>query len=171
KRRGMAIRLALNGASFAGIVGVPLLVAAIGYFGFAKAMVVAACVMLVLVVPTVLALVGRPPPHMSGAASAAANAPSGMQIRSFALRAISFLAVTDAVALVLIAQVGFIVHLITFLDPVIGRASAAFALALLAVMAVVGRVLFSTVIDRLNQRLASALSFVSQAIALVIVIN
>jgi predicted MFS family arabinose efflux permease len=38
-------------------------------------------------------------------------------------------------------------------------------------MAVVGRVLFSTVIDRLNQRLASAISFVSQAVALVIIIN
>jgi predicted MFS family arabinose efflux permease len=38
-------------------------------------------------------------------------------------------------------------------------------------MAVVGRVLFSTVIDRLNQRLASAISFVSQAVALAILIN
>jgi predicted MFS family arabinose efflux permease len=38
-------------------------------------------------------------------------------------------------------------------------------------MAVVGRVLFSFVIDRMNQRLASALSFVSQAAALFIVIN
>jgi predicted MFS family arabinose efflux permease len=38
-------------------------------------------------------------------------------------------------------------------------------------MAVIGRVLFSTVIDRLNQRLASAISFVSQALALMIVIN
>ena len=37
-------------------------------------------------------------------------------------------------------------------------------------MAVVGRVLFSTVIDRLNQRLASAISFASQAVALAIVI-
>jgi cyanate permease len=72
---------------------------------------------------------------------------------------------------VLFAQVGFIVHLIAFLDPVIGRASAAFALALLAAMAVVGRVLFSTVIDQLNQRLASALSFLSQAVALVVLIN
>jgi predicted MFS family arabinose efflux permease len=36
---------------------------------------------------------------------------------------------------------------------------------------VVGRVLFSTVIDRLNQRLASAISFVSQAVALAIIIN
>ena len=33
-------------------------------------------------------------------------------------------------------------------------------------MAVVGRVLFSFVIDRMNQRLASSLSFVSQAVAL-----
>jgi predicted MFS family arabinose efflux permease len=38
-------------------------------------------------------------------------------------------------------------------------------------MAVVGRVLFSLVIDRLNQRLASALSFLSQAAALLVVVN
>jgi cyanate permease len=44
-------------------------------------------------------------------------------------------------------------------------------MALLTVMAVVGRVLFSTVIDRLNQRLASALSFLSQAAALLVLIN
>jgi predicted MFS family arabinose efflux permease len=61
--------------------------------------------------------------------------------------------------------------LIAFLDPVIGRANATTALALLTAMAVVGRVLFSTVIDRLNQRLASALSFMSQALALLVLIN
>ena len=44
-------------------------------------------------------------------------------------------------------------------------------MALLTAMAVVGRVLFSFVIDRMNQRLASSLSFVSQAVALLIVIN
>jgi predicted MFS family arabinose efflux permease len=87
------------------------------------------------------------------------------------LRDIAFLSVTTAFALVLFAQVGFIVHLITFLDPVIGRASATTAIALLTAMAVVGRVLFSTVIDRLNQRLASALSFLSQAAALLVLIN
>ena len=76
-----------------------------------------------------------------------------------------------AFALVLFAQVGFIVHLISFLDPVIGRRSAATAVALLTAMAVVGRVLFSTVIDRLNQRLASAISFASQALALVVIIH
>ena len=71
----------------------------------------------------------------------------------------------------LFAQVGFIVHLISFLDSVVGRERAAFAVALMTAMAVVGRVLFSFVIDRLNQRLASAISFVSQAVALVVIIN
>ena len=42
KKRGMAISLALNGASFGGIVGVPLLVAAIGHFGFSGAMIASA---------------------------------------------------------------------------------------------------------------------------------
>src|SRR5215470_9914068 len=50
-KRGMAISLALNGASFGGIAGVPLLVIAIGHFGFPTAMIVAAVVMVVLVIP------------------------------------------------------------------------------------------------------------------------
>ena len=59
KKRGMAISLALNGASFGGIIGVPLLVAAIGHFGFSGAMMVAAVVMVVVMVPVVLIFVGQ----------------------------------------------------------------------------------------------------------------
>jgi MFS family permease len=170
-KRGMAISLALNGASFGGIAGVPLLVIAIAHFGFSRAMMVAAGVMVVLVIPVVLIFVGRPPRLSASAAIAAADAPSSAEIRKRALRDIGFLSVTTAFALVLFAQVGFIVHLMSFLDPVIGRASATTAISLLTAMAVAGRVLFSTVIDRLNQRLASALSFLSQAAALLVVIN
>jgi predicted MFS family arabinose efflux permease len=172
KKRGMAISLALNGASFGGIIGVPLLVAAIGYFGFSGAMIAAAVVMVALMVPVILMLVGRPPMHLAMAvAASAADAPSPTQIRARAFRDIGFLSVSIAFALVLFAQVGFIVHLITFLDSVIGRERAAVAVALLTAMAVVGRVLFSFVIDRMNQRLASALSFASQAAALAVIIN
>jgi MFS family permease len=171
KKRGMAISLALNGASFGGIAGVPLLVAAIGYFGFAGGMMAAAIALVVLMVPIVLIFVGTPPvlEHMSVAV--AADAPSPTQIRARACRDIAFLSVSAAFALVLFAQVGFIVHLISFLDSVTGRERAAVAVAVLTAMAVVGRVLFSFVIDRMNQRLASAISFISQAIALAIIIN
>jgi MFS family permease len=172
KKRGMAISLALNGASFGGIIGVPLLVAGIGYFGFGGAMTAAAASMLVLIVPVILICVGRPPPLQSSApGSSVAEPPSAARIRALALRNVGFLTVAIAFALVLFAQVGFIVHLISFLDPVIGRAHAATAVAVLTIMAVAGRVLFSTVIDRLNQRLASAISFASQALALAIIIN
>ncbi|MEA2897678.1 MAG: hypothetical protein QOJ84_3293 [Bradyrhizobium sp.] len=171
QKRGMAISLALNGASFGGIIGVPLMVAAIGSFEFSGAMIVAAVAMVVLLVPVILILVGRPPDRVSIAVASTADAPSASRIRARAFRDTAFLSVSIAFALVLFAQVGFIVHLISFLDPVIGRERAAIAVALMTAMAVVGRVLFSTVIDRLNQRLASAISFVSQAVALTVIIN
>ncbi|UPJ62829.1 MFS transporter [Bradyrhizobium sp. 191] len=170
-KRGMAISLALNGASFGGIVGVPLLVTLIGHVGFASAMYAAAGAMLVLLLPVILLLVGHPPDRHGWHATAKAKPQSSTQIRAWALRDVGFLTVTVAFALVLFAQVGFIVHLISFLDPVIGRERAAVAVAVLTAMAVVGRVLFSLVIDRLDQRLASALSFLSQAAALLVVIN
>jgi len=168
-RRGMAISLALNGASFGGIAGVPLLVLAVGHLGFSGAMTAGALAMLVVLVPVVALLVGRPPHHLAPVRAAAA--PSAIAIRKAALRDVGFLAIAIAFALVLFAQVGFIVHLISFLDPVIGRESAAVAVAFLTAMAMVGRIVFSTVIDRLNQRRASALSFLSQACALVVIIN
>ena len=171
QKRGMAISLALNGASFGGIVGVPLLVVMIGHIGFGNAMFATSGAMLVLLVPVILLVVGRPPDLHGWHGAAKAKPQSSAQIRSQALRDLGFLTVTIAFALVLFAQVGFIVHLISFLDPIIGRERAAVAVAVLTAMAVVGRVLFSMVIDRLNQRLASALSFLSQAAALCVVIN
>jgi MFS family permease len=170
-KRGMAISLALNGASFGGIVGVPLMVVAVAHFGFAAAMILAAMVMVAVMIPVILMFVGRPPGHSLVAVSATAEMPSAAQIRAHALRDVAFLSVSIAFALVLFAQVGFIVHLIAFLDPIIGRAHAATAVALLTAMAMAGRLLFSTVIDRLNQRLASAISFLSQAFALAVIIQ
>ena len=122
-KRGMAISLALNGASFGGIAGVPLLVVAIGYFGFSGAMIAAAIAMVVVMVPVIVLFVGRPPVHASAGDVEAADAPSSTQIRARAFRDIGFLSVSAAFALVLFAQVGFIVHLISFLDSVTGRAA------------------------------------------------
>jgi MFS family permease len=172
KKRGMAISLALNGASFGGIVGVPLIVAAIAAFGFFGAMIFAAVALVVLVAPIILIFVKRPPTALNAIIAApGGEVPSARRIRAQAFRDVAFLTVSISFALVLFAQVGFIVHLIAFLDPVLGRQDAATALALLTAMAMAGRVLFSTVIDRLNQRLASAISFVSQAAALSVIIN
>jgi MFS family permease len=60
KRRGMAISLALNGASCGGVFGV-LLVGAIGKFGFSATLIGAALVIVVIAVPAILIWVGQPP--------------------------------------------------------------------------------------------------------------
>src|ERR1700736_842612 len=86
KRRGMAISLALNGASFGGIIGVPLLVVAIGNFGFAGAMMAGAIAMLVVIIPVILIFVGPPPNHGGIAAGQAAEAPSASKLRAQAFR-------------------------------------------------------------------------------------
>src|ERR1700719_560081 len=85
-KRGMAISLALNGASFGGIIGVPLLVVAIGRFGFSGAMLSAAIVMLVSTVPVILIFVGRPPARRVEMELAGLQAPSAPRIRAVALR-------------------------------------------------------------------------------------
>ena len=171
RKRGMAISLALNGASFGGVAGVPLLVAAIGGFGFDGATSIAAIVMVVVLVPVIVIVVGTPPLRPLPATGLGVETLSSRQIRARALRDPAYLTLTIAYALVLFAQVGFVVHVISFLDPIIGRERAAVAVSLLTAMAVVGRVLVSTFIDRLNQRLASAALFLSQSVALVIIIN
>src|SRR3954467_4551289 len=91
KRRGMAISLALNGASFGGIAGVPLIVAAMAQFGFAGAMLVAALAMIALLVPIILLVVGPPPQRASIALASKADAPSAVLIRARAFRDPAFL--------------------------------------------------------------------------------
>jgi cyanate permease len=98
-------------------------------------------------------------------------AQSAGAIRAHAFRATSFWTITVPFALALTAQVGFIVHQIAFLAPLIGRAHASIAVSMMSVMAVVGRLIFGAVVDRLDQRKASAASFASQALALIVMIN
>jgi predicted MFS family arabinose efflux permease len=175
KKRGLAISLALNGASVGGVVGVPLLVLAIGALGFQTAMLVAAALMLAVLLPVTFYGLGHPPRRAGGAANTGpgtrADAPSPAQVRGRALRSLSFWTITAPFALVLLSQVGFIVHQISFMEPVIGRERASLAVALMTAMAVTGRVIFGFLIDRVNQRRAAAMLFASQAMALLAMIN
>lgn len=171
KRRGMAISLALNGASCGGVIGVPLLVAAIGRYGFSSTMLIAALVIVVTAIPVIVVWVGHPPKHAVIASASASTALSAAQIRSAAFSSLTFWTIVVPFALVLVSQVAFIVHQISFFDPIMGRERASIAVSLMTAMAVVGRVGLGTVIDRLDQRKASAASFASQAMALLVMIN
>lgn len=175
KRRGMAISYALNGASVGGVIGVPLMVWAIGRFGFPTMLIASAVIIVAIAVPAILMWVGPPPekslPPIDARDPKPAVALTAAKIRGDAFRSLAFWTIVIPFALVLLAQVSFIVHQISFLDPIIGREKAGVAVALMSAMAVVGRVIFGAVIDRLDQRLASSISFVSQALALLVAIN
>ncbi|MEW6639192.1 MAG: MFS transporter [Pseudomonadota bacterium] len=169
ERRGLAISLALNGASLGGIIGVPVLVAAIGALGFTPAVVTMALVMVLVLLPVILLGVGTPPQHAPDAPAHIA-VPSS-RIRATALRSLSFWSIALPFALVLLAQIGFIVHQFSFMEPMIGRDQASLAMAMMTAMAVVGRVVFGFLMGRLNQRAASAVLFASQALALLTMVN
>lgn len=162
RQRGAAISLALNGASAAGFTVGPLLVGLSQNLGIGAAVPLAAAAMLIILLP----LLGLALQHRGVAASrdpAAVSAP-GPGVAA-ALRRWHFWSVALPFALALAAQVGLIVHLVSFLQPSLGPAGAATALALVSGAAMAGRLLLSTVIDRLHQRRVAAVSIASQALA------
>jgi MFS family permease len=161
RRRGLAISLALNGASFGGIVVAPALVGLIALTDFTTAMLIAAAVMVAILVPAIFLWV----PAQAAPARQAAQAEPAWTRRD-ALRSVPFWTVTGPFALVLIAQVAFIVHQIAFMEPIVGRAQAAVSVSVMTTFAVIGRLTLGALVDRLDPRLISCVSMFSQAAAL-----
>ena len=82
------------------------------------------------------------------------------------MRSAKFWSVAAPIALALTAQVGFLVHQIAILEPVLGRAQAGFSVAALTVMAILGRFGLGAFANNLDMRRFTAWSVASQAVAL-----
>jgi MFS family permease len=171
RRRGLAISLALTGASFGGIAIIPALVFVIEKVGFAAAMPIASALMLAILVPITLLWIAEPRSQPRSRQSAEPPPAQTRWTRRTALRSFRFWTVSAPFALALLAQVGFLVHQIAFLEPTIGRAQAAAAVALTAGMSILGRLALGPLIDRLNQRATAAVSLVGQAAALLVMME
>jgi MFS family permease len=177
QKRGLAISLALNGASLSGVIVVPFLVLLTGYAGFTTAMLASAAGVIFVFVPLALVLLGAGEPKPGRAASrssaptrvaaASPGAPPHLTRRS-ALRTLSFWSVSAPFALAIFSQAGFLVHQLPFLESVIGRYQAGIAVAVTTAMAIVGRLALGAAAGRIDQRIASTLSLASQAAALAI---
>jgi MFS family permease len=178
RRRGLALSLALNGASAGGFIIAPILVRLVHRMGLADAVTLLVLASLAILLPVVVFGVGR-------VTAIAATAPTrgrrdtphddaprltAFDSQAQALRSMHFWTVSLPFALALAAQVGFIVHQVAFLLPQLGNDGAGNAIAATAIAAAAGRLAFAPVIDRLNQRLASAISFASQAMGLALML-
>lgn len=178
RRRGLAISLAFNGATCGGIIVAPALVLLVSAIGFTRALLTATAAMVVILVPTVVGLIGLPVSASGSPARGEWNSsPSQLaakqpeRSRWRLLRSRGFWTISAPFALAMLAQVGFIVHQIALLEPAMGRSLAGFAVALTTTMAVIGRLCLGLVIDRLDPRLATAGSLVTQAAALLAIIQ
>lgn len=169
RRRGLALSLAFNGATCGGIVLVPLLLSLSRSIGFRAAMLAATMAMVVLVLPVVVTFIGWPAGMAPGGRPSGGAAPT--QSRKALLVNAAFWTMVLPIAIALLAQMGFIIHQVTFLEPLIGRSAAGLAVTLMAAMAVVGRLSLGLFVDRLDPRLACAASMTSQAAALFVLIQ
>jgi MFS family permease len=163
RKRGLALNLALSGATVAGLVVAPSLLAAIPRLGFAEAERLLVAVGLVLAVGAVALFVRRGPLSFR---------PTGhKQSRLAPLGHWHFWSISAPFAFVLMSQVGFLTHLVPLIA---GRAAdgaavdPGLAVAVNAVMALVGRIVLGFVIDRLEPRRASALCFLVQVAAIAV---
>jgi predicted MFS family arabinose efflux permease len=69
----------------------------------------------------------------------------------------------------LTAQVGFLVHQIAALEPLLGRGGVGLSVATLTVAAISGRFVLGAFAARLDMRLTTAISLLSQAAALLVI--
>jgi MFS family permease len=173
KRRGLAVSLALNGASAGGVVVAPLLLPLIHSLGFDAALSAAAGVMLAVVLPTAALVLRRKRPDERDRADdtpqaiqgSSGNLPAAGEppwLLSTLLRSGYFQTISIPFALGLLAQVGFLTHQVAFLSPMLGGIAAGWAVSLTTFSAMVGRVLMGLFVDRLDRRLAACGNFVVQ---------
>ena len=163
-RRGFAVSLALNGASFGGVLVAPALLGAISAFGFRDGLHLGVAAMLVVLTPTVLLSL---PPHgaRSRPGPTAPPRPAATLLRERA-----FWTISAAFALGLLSQVGFLTHQVAFVAASYGAAEAASVVGLASLAAVIGRVGLGFFVDRLDRRRASAANFSLQIGALALLL-
>jgi MFS family permease len=163
RKRGLALNLALSGATVAGLVVAPSLLAAIPRLGFAEAERLLVAIGLVLAAGAVALFVRRGPLSF--------RSTDARQSRLEPLKHWHFWSISAPFAFVLMSQVGFLTHLVPLIA---GRAAdgaavdPGLAVAVNAVMALVGRIVLGFVIDRLEPRRASALCFLVQVAAIAV---
>jgi MFS family permease len=175
KRRGLAISLALNGASAGGVVIAPLLVFLIGRLDFAAALFCVAALMLAIVLPAAAWVLrhkrsdehdaadeGRGPTRAQTSAPAPV-APAPPWRLSAVLRSSDFQSVSMSFALGLMMQVGFLTHQVAYLSPLVGSIATAWAVSLTTFSAVVGRLLIGLFVDRCDRRAVACGNFMIQA--------
>jgi MFS family permease len=172
RKRGLALSLALNGASSGGILITPVLVLAIAHHGFSAAMLASTALMALVLLPIIAFWIDRPADRrVTATARSAGPSVPGAPVaptwtRTRALKSPAYWSVAAPLAMALTAQVGFLVHQIAFLEPMLGRTQVGLSVAILTAAAILGRFGLGAYATKLDMRRFAAWSLASQAAAL-----
>ncbi|MEX2223821.1 MAG: MFS transporter [Candidatus Rokuibacteriota bacterium] len=176
RRQGLAMTLALTGASVGGMVLVPIMVALVQRHGFQVATAIVSGALLVIGLPLVLFVIrGRPTAaevagEIQGAGATIAPGEGTRQSREWTrhdvLRVPLLWMLMVPFALSLAAQVGFLVHQISVLEPHVGESHAALTVSATTIAALLGRIALGLSSDRVDLRKLSAVNIGAQGVAL-----
>ena len=172
RHQGRAVSTAMLGASIGGMVGVPVLLALIGAFGFSSAMLMVALIVLNTVWPISFFILRRRPQdlglHPDGIEPTDTTKASATRTwtRSTALSTTALRTVTLAFGFALMVQIGFLTHQVSLLLPSIGASATALCVTLAAVLAFIGRMLLARFSDHLDVRLIACGVLLNAAVSL-----
>ena len=172
RKRGLALNIALTGASAAGFVVVPALVWGIGRFGLG----VGVASMAALLALALLCLIGFNLVEPQVLPAAAAGTSTGSASSAGAGQAVAdagplrmdrhLLLLCALFGIGWLAQVAFLAQQLPLLVPKIGATQATVAVAATTASSLLGRLVLATFMDRIDHRRATAASFGLQALGM-----
>ncbi|MCC6381413.1 MAG: MFS transporter [Dehalococcoidia bacterium] len=185
RKRAKAMSVSSTGVSVGGVVLSPLISRLIDVGGIELAAPLMGALVVVVALPVVALVIswdpnlmgltadGEPPP-MAGVGED--RVLERVQLRRWtgreAAHTPSFWGVLVAFLLVLMAQTGYVIHQVSFLEDRLGsRDNAAFALSVTALGSVVARLVVGLFADALDKRLLTVVLFVVQASAILLIIH
>jgi len=185
RKRALAMSISSTGVSLGGMILAPVASALVATGGLELATPILGLLLLVVALPVILWLLVWEPAQMgllpdgdTEAQAAVSNARPGMAAqyrawtRSEAMRTVGFWAIFIAFLLVLIAQTGYIIHQVNFLEDRLGsRSAAALTISVTAFGSVIARLVVGIFADNIDRRWLTVVLFVVQATATLLIIH
>ena len=184
RKRALAMSISSTGVSVGGVVLAPVASKLIDIGGLELATPVLGALVVVVALPVILGVVVFDPAEMGlepdgggePPATAAAERARAVQYRVWtraeAMRTVGFWGILVAFLLVLIAQTGYVVHQVTFLEDRLGsRSAAAFTLSVTALGSIIARLAVGVFADGVDRRLLTVILFVVQGTCILLIIH
>jgi sugar phosphate permease len=185
RKRALAMSISSTGVSMGGIVIAPIAAWLIDLGGLELATPILGALVAVAGLPVVLLVLAWTPQsmglHSDGDADdraqrrATGALSNDVQFRAWtrrqAMATVSFWALLAAFLLILIAQTGYIIHQVAFLEDRLGsRSAASFTISVTAIGSVVARLAVGIFADDVDRRLLSAILFAVQGTCILLIV-